>query len=81
MSRLSLANKQEKLFHWAAQQVMPAVVFIQSTQTVKRVVTPQKPFGGMFLWMSWACPMMPFEEGGPGAICNARNDARVWARV
>jgi serine protease Do len=55
----AFAGKLEKLFHYAAQQVDPAVVSIQSTQVVRRVV-PQNPFGDLF-------PGFPgFPQQGPG---------------
>ena len=43
----NLAGSLEKLFHYAAQQVDPAVVSIQSTQVVRGVM-PDNPFGDMF---------------------------------
>ncbi len=43
----NLAGSLEKLFHYAAGQVDPAVVSIQSTQVVRGVM-PQNPFGDMF---------------------------------
>jgi serine protease Do len=59
----NLAGSLEKLFHYAAQQVDPAVVSIQSTQTIKRVVpNMQSPFDEFFRGMPGF--QMPF--GGPG---------------
>jgi serine protease Do len=45
----AFAGKLETLFHYAAGQVDPAVVRIESTQTVNRVVPSMpNPFGDMF---------------------------------
>ncbi len=62
-SLFAFAGNLEKLFHYAAQQVDPAVVAIQSTQTVRQMV-PDNPFDEFFRGMPGVPPGFP--QGGQG---------------
>jgi serine protease Do len=63
-SLFAFAGNLEKLFHYAAEQVDPAVVKIQSTQMVREMV-PENPFEEFFRGMPGVPPGFP-QGGGQG---------------